>query len=93
MFKKLYDHAIVHHHNRKMFGSELESSEDSLRYQIRNDLEEEKYQFKPQINEKSRMMADYAKHRQQTDKEKPKYVFDSLYQDYYIKKHEQEQRV
>ena len=67
------------------------SSEDSSRQFIRGDLEDDRhYLFKPEINKRSREIVEAAKLKLMLETERPKYVFDSLYQDFYVKKHEAE---
>lgn len=93
VFKKLYDQALAYHHNRRMLvNPDPNSSEDSSRQIVRVDFEEDKHYFKPEINKWSREIVEAAKQKLILETEKPKYVFDSLYHDFYVKKHEAELR-
>ena len=69
--------------------SQISSGENSQQF-IRNESEEEKYSYQPQINPRSREMAEMQIMKQIQEQNKPRYVFDSLYQDYYVKRQETE---
>eukprot|EP00347_Sterkiella_histriomuscorum_P020748 403336623 len=96
-FKRLYEQAMMHQQRRMMMGGGSEfgggSSAESGSNFIRNESEEDKFSYRPQINAKSRELVEQVQQRNIAEQNKPKYVFDSLYQDYYVKKQENEQKL